>query len=204
MSWRVITTKKVLEDQWISVRADTCLRADGSVVAPYYVIEGKDWCNVTAVTPSGHTILVREYRHAFGRTLVGLPGGLIDPDDPSPEQAAVRELAEEVGITKLISTCLLASMVVNPSTHTNVGYSFLAIVHEDSVREVRSIEPEIEVVIKPFTELLMEVIDGNSLFSGYDAASILRAGFRLMRLDMPISLEIRKVLDQRWPGKFGQ
>lgn len=194
MQWRVLESKKVLEDQWISVRADTCLRPDGSVVTPYYVIEGRDWCNVTAVSPSGLAVLVGEYRHGFGRTLLGLPGGLIDPEDATPERAAMRELAEEVGIAKTIHTCLLASMVVNPSTHTNVGHSFLAIVSEEAAREAKSIEPEIEIVIRPFPELLKEVIDGVSLFSGYDAASILRAAFRLRTLDMPVSRNLREIL----------
>lgn len=194
MNWRVLNSQKIISDQWLTVRADTCRTSGGDIISPYYVIEGRDWCNVTAVSPSGQVVLVHEYRHGFGRRLLGLPGGLIDPEDHSPALAAQRELLEEVGISTLRSIELLAPMVVNPSTHTNTGYSFLAIVDDDEINNLSSREPDIEVHIQPFVDLVRDVIDGNITISGYDAASILRAAFSLSKKNIAAAGEIKKLV----------
>lgn len=41
-------------------------------------------------------LLIRQYRHATGSTLLEVPAGKIDPGE-NPEQCAVRELQEEAG-----------------------------------------------------------------------------------------------------------
>lgn len=41
-------------------------------------------------------ILIRQYRHATGGTILEVPAGKLDPDE-SPEACAQRELAEETG-----------------------------------------------------------------------------------------------------------
>jgi ADP-ribose pyrophosphatase len=43
-----------------------------------------------------HVCLVRNYRHSVAETLLELPAGTLQPPE-SPEDAAVRELAEETG-----------------------------------------------------------------------------------------------------------
>ena len=44
-----------------------------------------------------HILLVREFRCELGKTIFGLPAGLIDPGE-TPEACAVRELKEETGL----------------------------------------------------------------------------------------------------------
>ena len=45
---------------------------------------------------SGHVCLVKNHRYAVGRTLLEVPAGTIDRGE-SPDETAVRELAEETG-----------------------------------------------------------------------------------------------------------
>ncbi len=46
----------------------------------------------------GKMLCVRQYRHGPGRMTLEVPAGLIDPGE-SPEAAALRELAEEAGLS---------------------------------------------------------------------------------------------------------
>jgi len=45
---------------------------------------------------TGSLVLIRQFRVPFGRSLVELPAGLVDPGE-TPAEAARRELAEETG-----------------------------------------------------------------------------------------------------------
>jgi ADP-ribose pyrophosphatase len=49
------------------------------------------------VTPNGDVILVRQYRHAIGRSAWELPAGTLKPNE-EPKKAAARECHEEIGL----------------------------------------------------------------------------------------------------------
>jgi ADP-ribose pyrophosphatase len=53
---------------------------------------------VVPVTESGGVLLVRQFRAPIGRALLEIPAGTRDVDGEPPEQTALRELAEEVGV----------------------------------------------------------------------------------------------------------
>lgn len=61
-------------------------------------------------------LLIREFRLELDRTIYGLPAGLIDPGE-TPEQAAVRELKEETGLT------MTEIRDVMPASYCAVGLS---------------------------------------------------------------------------------
>lgn len=49
------------------------------------------------ITDAGEVILVRQYRHAIGRTAWELPAGTLKPNE-EPTKAAARECHEEIGL----------------------------------------------------------------------------------------------------------
>jgi 8-oxo-dGDP phosphatase len=53
---------------------------------------------VVALDDAGRVALVRQYRHAVGDRLWELPAGLLDVPGEDPQQAAARELAEEIDL----------------------------------------------------------------------------------------------------------
>ena len=123
--WTVLASRHVHRDRWVSLRADDCLTADGTPVAPYYVFEYPDWVHVVALDEADNLLLVRQYRHGWGGWSVEIPAGMMDAEDPSPLAAAARELLEETG-------CAAERMEVisitspNPATHTNRIHTVLA------------------------------------------------------------------------------
>ncbi len=53
---------------------------------------------VVPVTEAGGVLLVRQFRAPIGRALLEIPAGTRDVVGEPPEQTALRELAEEVGV----------------------------------------------------------------------------------------------------------
>jgi 8-oxo-dGTP pyrophosphatase MutT (NUDIX family) len=125
-AWRILSSRPVIRDRWIDLRADRCVTPNGVEISPYYVLTYPDWVNVVALTPERDLVLVRQYRHAVAATVLELPGGVMDSSDDNPEQAARRELLEETGFTAK-RWLTIGSLSANPATHTNRIHSFLAL-----------------------------------------------------------------------------
>jgi 8-oxo-dGTP pyrophosphatase MutT (NUDIX family) len=124
--WRTVRSETLLKDRWIDLRADHCITPDGVEISPYYVLSYPDWVHVVAITSAASLVLVRQYRHAAGQSLLELPGGAVDAGDASLEEAARRELVEETGFTAPRWE-LISSLHPNPATHTNRVHGFLAL-----------------------------------------------------------------------------
>jgi 8-oxo-dGTP pyrophosphatase MutT (NUDIX family) len=116
--WRVRSSKTLLKDRWIDVRADDCETASGHRLNPYYVLGYPDWVHVVAVTPDRQLVLVRQYRHAAGSDFLEIPGGTMDPQDLDPATTASRELEEETGYVGS-RVRLISSLFANPALQTN-------------------------------------------------------------------------------------
>jgi len=63
----------------------------------FFVLGCADWCNIVALTDDNQVVMVRQFRYGRGEETLELPGGMVDPSDPSPLEAARRELLEETG-----------------------------------------------------------------------------------------------------------
>ena len=104
--------------------------------------------NVVAVTEDRHLVLVEQYRHGVERTTLEIPGGMVDPEDPSPEAAARRELLEETGYAA--ETWLhIGTVDPNPAIQSNRCHTFLAV----AARRVAEPSPdgleELRVLLEP-------------------------------------------------------
>ena len=79
------------------VRVDQVAMPDGSV-SDREVVEHPDAVAVVALTDDGDVLLLKQYRHPYGRYLLEIPAGKLDHEGEEPDDAARRELVEEVGL----------------------------------------------------------------------------------------------------------
>jgi 8-oxo-dGTP pyrophosphatase MutT (NUDIX family)/GrpB-like predicted nucleotidyltransferase (UPF0157 family) len=150
--WRLIASRIALADPWITVRADTCQREDGVVIDPFYVLERQDWVCILPVTEDGDVVLTVEYRHGIASVVAGLPGGVVESEDASPEAAAARELLEETGYAceRLVA---LGSLYANWANQTNRFHYFLGIKARAVADPRFDAAEQIEVLRKPWSEV---------------------------------------------------
>lgn len=91
----VIESQRVFDGRLIKVRVDKVRLPDGSEHRRE-VVEHPGAVAIVPVLPNGDLVLVRQYRHAVGRSTLELPAGTREPGE-SPIETANRELREETG-----------------------------------------------------------------------------------------------------------
>lgn len=156
--WKQISSKYIIKESWFSLRSDKVLKGNGQPMDPYYVLEYSDWVNVFPVTREGKVVMVKQYRYGLQTFSLELPGGIMDPHETNPEEAAKRELLEETGLScgKIEQVAVVAT---NPATQSNRLYCYLATdcvkTHElthDENEEMEIFELEIDELIQLLRE----------------------------------------------------
>mgnify|MGYP000199109647 CR=1 FL=1 len=124
LDWEKLSSKYIVQENWATLRVDSCRMPDGTLIPDYYVLEYPDWVNAIALTEDNEIILVRQYRHAAGEVILELPGGCIEKGE-SPEEAIKRELQEETGY-QFTEIEFLSSLYANPATANNKTHCYIA------------------------------------------------------------------------------
>ena len=94
---------------------------DGKIIDKE-IIEHQDSVGIVAVS-GGDVILVTQYRHAAGMVLLEIPAGKIEEGE-SPRQAAIREMAEEIGCSGKLTPLL--KWYLAPGYSTELMHVFVA------------------------------------------------------------------------------
>ncbi|HMP92208.1 MAG TPA: NUDIX hydrolase [Phnomibacter sp.] len=171
--WKHISSRYIHQEKWFKLRADKVLKGNGQPMEPYYVTEYSHWVNVLPITTDGMAVLVRQYRYALGVWSIEVPGGIMDPHETDPAEAARRELLEETGYTAqhLQQVAVLAT---NPATQNNNLYAYLAtgctLTHALNLDE----NEEIEVLLVAVDELVY-MLRHNQIVQSLHTASIFYA-----------------------------
>jgi 8-oxo-dGTP pyrophosphatase MutT (NUDIX family) len=146
--WRRLESETVYECRVFSLRRDRSRSPRTGDEHDFFVLDACDWVNIVPVTADDEVVLVRQYRHGIGDFTLEIPGGMIDADDPSPLEAARREMVEETGFDS-DDVVSLGHIYPNPAIQGNRCHTFLArnVVqrHEPSFDSTE----EAEVVVVP-------------------------------------------------------
>lgn len=151
LEWKTLSSEYLFKDNWLYARKDRCIRPDGKIVDPYYVMEYPEWVTALALTKEEKVILVRQYRHAIGEVCIELPGGCVDKTDKDYEEAVRREFLEETGYS-FASATYLGRTSSNPSTNNNTLHMFLLTDGEKVQSQQLDADEEMDILIVSFEE----------------------------------------------------
>ncbi len=170
-SWEKLSSEKLFETPYFTLRSDRLRLPDGVVKDPYYVLERPDAVIVFPLTADGDVVLVRQYRPPLEAMELGLPAGLVDAGE-KPEAAARRELAEETGSTGGAWE-KLGALASSPSLKDNWAHLFLARGVERTAAQAPDEHERLEIIHVPLEKLPLLVRSGAVVSSSGVAAAML-------------------------------
>lgn len=152
----LLKSEKVFDGRLIALRKDTVRLPNGRESTREVVVHP----GAVAIVPmldDRKVVLVSQYRHAVGKTLMEIPAGTLHPDE-KPEDCALRELREETGYIAGRLEKLL-SLYLAPGYSTELIHLFLA----EDLRPAKSETDEdefIELVVVPLDEAVVKILEG--------------------------------------------
>ena len=122
--WQIISSEPLGDFRIFSLRSDRAISPRTQQAHDVYVIDCPNWVNVIAVTPDRHLVMIEQYRHGSTTVELEIPGGMIDPKDPSLTAAGLRELREETGYAGE-NARLIGEIFPNPAIMSNTCYTVM-------------------------------------------------------------------------------
>lgn len=108
----------------VTVRLDEAELVNGKIVKRE-VVEHPGGVTILPVDENGVCTLVRQFRYPFGRMMLEAPAGKLEYGE-DPDEAAVRELSEETGLSagRMVK---LGSICTSPGFSSEVLHLYLAL-----------------------------------------------------------------------------
>lgn len=181
LTWKVLSSEYLFNDTWLKARKDRCIRPDGKIIDPYYVMEYPEWVTGFALTENTEILLIRQYRHALGEVCIELPGGCVDKEDVDLKAAIRREFLEETGYV-FDTADYLGKTSANPSTNANVLHMFLLTGGKKIQEQQLDYNEEIDVLKLSFFDI-QKLLDENKIMQSMHITCIYYALARLKKLE---------------------
>lgn len=124
LKWTKVSSEVGEDLAILQVRHDWLRHPKSGKVLKRLVLESVDWINIVAITPSGESVMVRQYRFGIESCTLETAGGMVDEGE-TPLEAAQRELREETGYGNG-EWSYLGAVEPNPAFHPNLCHHFLA------------------------------------------------------------------------------
>lgn len=133
--WEKLNSEYLANYRIFRSRKDTRRSPRTGSIHQFYVLEAADWVNVIPLTPDDKVVMVHQFRHGRETVCLEIPGGIVDPTDNTPGDAARRELLEETGYIA-DHIIHIGSVDPNPAFLDNQLHTFLAL----GVRQIQTPE----------------------------------------------------------------
>jgi ADP-ribose pyrophosphatase len=156
LPWKTLASRQVYQNAWIRVREDIAELPNGNTTI-YGVVEASQCVGILPFVDDDHVVLVRQYRYVFGEDhRWEMPTGAMKPGE-TPEQAARRELQEEIGYDPG-DLHLLNTFFSSKSVMHEVGYLFIG--RNLAPLQAPPDETEfLEIATFPFAQVLQMVLE---------------------------------------------
>src|SRR5215210_1456392 len=152
---KVIESSKIYSGGGINLRKDN-FSLNGKLVDKE-IVEHQDSVGIVAVRGSS-VILVTQYRHAANKELLEIPAGKIEKDE-TPRQAAVREMAEEIGCAGTLRSLLKCYLA--PGYPTELMHVFVATNLREITKGLLDDDENIEIKEMTLSAAIEKCINGN-------------------------------------------
>ena len=179
LEWKIISSEYITDKPYFTARKDKCETSSGKVIPEYYVVELDLTMCALGITEDNHAIMVRQYRHPVGKTLIELPGGFADKNE-TPEKAIAREMMEETGY-EFEKFELVAEVMANPGVLTNHTNLYLATGGKKVSEQKLDANEEIKVELIPIDDLI-EMVLQNKIEQALHVSCIFYSLIRLGKL----------------------
>ncbi len=160
--FETVSSEQTYDGGFFTVRRDEVAMPDGST-AGREVVEHQGAVAVVPVMDDGTVVLLKQYRHPLGTYAIEIPAGKLDVDGEDVEEAANRELVEEIGHRAGKLTHLV-------TFHNSVGWTdevthvFLGTQLEGAERpagfEAKGEEADMELLRWPLADAVEAIGDG--------------------------------------------
>jgi 8-oxo-dGTP pyrophosphatase MutT (NUDIX family) len=124
--WELVESEQLADYRITRVRRDRRRSPRTGAEHDFIVLQMPEWVNVIAVTRQARIVVIEQYRHGTQEVAIEIPGGVVDPADDEPAQAARRELLEETGYTAQEFVCI-GKVTANPAIQDNRCHTFVAL-----------------------------------------------------------------------------
>ena len=171
---KTIRREDKFQGRILSVHVDTVLLPNGNT-STREVVDHVDGVAVLPLDERNNVLTVTQYRYVFGRTLLEIPAGKLDPGE-APVTGALRELKEETGAVP--DTFLpLGRIIPAPGCYGEVLHLFLA---KGLHMEEQHLDPDefLNVERIPFNEMVHRCLNGE-IEDAKTVAAVLKAKVQL-------------------------
>lgn len=158
----------------LSVHVDKVLLPNGDV-ADREVVDHVDGVAVLPLDERNNVLTVTQYRYVFGKTLLEIPAGKLDPGE-DPVSGALRELKEETGAVPDVFLPL-GRILPAPGCYGEVLHLFLA---KGLRMEEQALDQDefLQVERIPFSEMVHRCLNGE-IEDAKTVAAVLKAKVQL-------------------------
>ena len=173
MTPETISSEPIYKGKVFDIRIDEI--RDGDVEYKREIVVHKGSAVIIPVFEDGSVALVRQYRHAAGKHLLEICAGTLNVGE-DPEQGAIRELEEEIGV-RAANVEKLTEFYVSPGFLTEKMHVFLA---TDLTETQQNLEDDELLTIErhSFADLF-EMIRRGEIEDAKSIAGLILAGTRL-------------------------
>lgn len=154
----ILDRKETRLSAWTSLVARAVRFSGKAAAEEYHSLRQADYVLILAETVDEKIPLVRQYRPVIEDYTLEFPAGLRDGDEP-PEQAALRELVEEVGLNPVAPLRFIGCYAPDVGRLENKLWAFQATVANVTVPGWKP-EPGIEPVLVTKSQLRAWMQDG--------------------------------------------
>lgn len=152
LTWQILSSEYINKHIYFTARKDRCLRQDGAIVDPYFVVELPTAATAFALTEDNKVVLVRQYRHPIAEVSLETPGGFVDEGEEFAT-AMKRELLEETGYS-FSDVEYLGKFAANPGVLNNYTEMFFAKGGRKKASQQLDHNEEIEIVELTIEEVI--------------------------------------------------